>query len=132
MPGGPKLTHKQDLAVAALLSEPTVEAAARAAVSPRTLRTWLKDPAFAAAYREARPGVLKRTVARFLAASGKAVATLEGLLDGDRPATRLAAALAILDRAVRGVELLDVAARLDALEAAAEMAQEGSGEHQAP
>ena len=48
---GEKLTRKQEQAVAALLEQPTVlRAATVAGVSERTLRLWLKDPGFKAAY----------------------------------------------------------------------------------
>ena len=58
---GEKMSRKGDLLVAALLTEPTLEAAAaRAGVAVNTAKNWLKDPAFLAAYREARRRVVEQ------------------------------------------------------------------------
>ena len=49
------LTAKQTRALAALLTSPSITQAARAAAcGEASLRRWLKEPAFAAAYREAQ------------------------------------------------------------------------------
>jgi hypothetical protein len=57
---GEKKGRKAELAIAALLAEPTVEAAAaRAGVSAGTLKNWLADPAFRRAYRRARREVVE-------------------------------------------------------------------------
>ena len=54
---GEKLTRKQEQAVSFLLTAPTIgKAAALAGVSARTLRNWMKLPAFAEACRQARAG----------------------------------------------------------------------------
>ena len=51
---GEKLTRKQDAAIGALLSQPTISAAAQSVgLGEATLRRWLKDPGFLAAYRSA-------------------------------------------------------------------------------
>jgi hypothetical protein len=114
---GDKLSRKQEQAIAALLAQPTIEAAARAAnVAERTLKGWLVLPEFAAAYARARREVLERTVARLLKATGKAVDTLEVNLVAERPSDQIRAAVAILEHAGRGVELLDLAERLAEVE----------------
>jgi hypothetical protein len=108
MPGGCK-TGKRELAVAALLAEPTIEAAAtKAGVSTRTLKNWLTEPAFAAAYRRARRGLVEAAIGRIQAATGQAVDTLlavakSGAKDGDR----VRAAVALLDHALRGLANAD-------------------------
>jgi hypothetical protein len=115
---GEKLSRKQDGAIAALLTEPTIEAAAvKAGVSESTLKNWLKREQFQLAYRAARQTVLERTVGRLLALSTEALATLQALLSCDSPQTRCRAALGILEQSSRGVELLDLAGRLEAMEA---------------
>ena len=49
------LSAKQDKALIALLTEPTISAAAKkVGIGERTLHTWLRDATFTAAYREAR------------------------------------------------------------------------------
>jgi hypothetical protein len=48
----------KEQAVAALLAEPTIVAAARSLkISERTLRRWLEDPEFHSAYRAAKRAV---------------------------------------------------------------------------
>jgi hypothetical protein len=114
---GEKLTRRQQTAIAALLSEATVEAAAaKVRVSPATLRRWRNVPAFDYAYRLARQAILDSTVSRLVSAATKAVDKLEQLLSNHNPGVQFRAAVAILDRATRGVEFLDFEARIRALE----------------
>ncbi len=114
---GEKLTRKQDGAIAALLSAPTVAAAATAAgIGERTLRRWLRDSAFVAAYRDARRKVVEAAVARLQNVAYEAVDALQRNLTCGRPGDEIRAAATILERATRGVELIDLAERLDALE----------------
>jgi hypothetical protein len=109
--------RKWEAAISALLCSGTLsEAAATAGISEKTLRSWMKDSAFSAAYRAARGEILERTVGRLLRASVRAVATLEAALDADRVGDRIRAAAAILDRAASGLELLDLVARVEELE----------------
>ena len=50
-----QLRPKQEQAILALLTNPSVEHAARAVkITPRTLYRWLNEPAFEKAYRQAR------------------------------------------------------------------------------
>jgi hypothetical protein len=54
-PGRGKCPRQAEAAIAALLAEPTIEAAARkAGISESTLLRWLQEPAFKAAFRAAR------------------------------------------------------------------------------
>jgi hypothetical protein len=108
---GEKQERLLELAIAALLTESTVEAAAaKAGVSYATLKGWLRrDEAFREEYAAARREILQGTVSRLLAASTRAVDTLVGLLDCDRPATRARAAVAVLDFTIRGTDTLDLA-----------------------
>jgi len=60
---GAKLPHKQEEAVAALLSQRNIEDAARVArVGTRTLLRWMKVPEFQAAYREARRAAFSQAI----------------------------------------------------------------------
>jgi hypothetical protein len=114
---GDRLSRKREQALAALLSHPTIATAASAAgVNEKTLRGWLKEPGFKAAYAEARAEILERTVARLLRASESAVRTLEAALDAERTADSIRAARIILELAVKGTAELDLEARLAALE----------------
>jgi hypothetical protein len=56
---GEKLSRKREQAIAALLTQPTIAAAAKmAGIGERTLRRWLKLPEFASAYDAARREVV--------------------------------------------------------------------------
>jgi hypothetical protein len=120
MPGGRKLNHRRERAIAALLNCPTIDSAARTAgISSRTLRNWLADPGFAAEYRRARAAVRDETICWLVRAGTQAVATLVAGLAAARVADRLRAADLILSHGADGLFTTDVLARLQALEEAA-------------
>jgi DNA-binding MurR/RpiR family transcriptional regulator len=117
---GDKLTHKQDQAIIALLSQSSIPDAAQACgLSPVTLHRWLKDTGFQAAYREARRHVVQQAITQVQQATGEAVETLRAVMqDPEAPASaKVSAAKTILETAVKAVELEDVEQRLAALEA---------------
>lgn len=114
------LTTKQHRAIVALLAEPTIKAAADAAgIGERTLHTWLGEPAFELAYRTARRQAVRQAVARLQQASASAAATLASIAENraERGHVRVQAAKAVLELAIRAVELEDLDARVAALEA---------------
>ena|ERR1700720_908834 len=120
---GAKSHRKKDEAIVALLSQRNVEEAARAVgIAPNTLRRWLKQPEFDAAYQEAKREAFSQSIARLQGASSAASSTLIKLmLDVSTPAaTRVRAADSILDRAGKAMETEDIQARLTALERTAE------------
>jgi hypothetical protein len=96
--------------VAALLSEPTLEAAAaKAGISTKTLKAWLKRPRFQAAYRQARRELVEGAIGRIQAATGQAVDTLVAVArDGKKDGDRVRAAVALLDHASRGLTDADL------------------------
>jgi hypothetical protein len=116
------LNPRQSKALEALLSEGSIgKAAAACEVPERTLRHWLRsDAAFQDAYREARRESVRQSVARLQQASGAAVTVLLQLMatKGSPPAVRLAAATKVLEMSHKAIELDDVIARIEALEAA--------------
>jgi transposase-like protein len=112
-----KLSRKQEQAIAALLSEATVAAAAeKTGVNEVTIYRWLKLPDFLAAYRKARREVVEKAVAQLQQSSWAASTTLVRLLGSSSDSIRLRAAQTILDQANKGIELLDFEERLSALE----------------
>ena len=118
---GEKLTRKQEQAAAALLSEQTIAADAdRVGINELTLRRWLKVDDFVAAYRAARRQVVEKAIAQLQESAWAASSTLIRLLGSASDAIRLRAAVAILDHANKGVELIDFEERLTALEQQAE------------
>src|SRR5688500_3388437 len=77
-----KLTPKQERAIAALLSQPTIEAAADTlGITRITIYRWLQEPAFDAAYRAARREGVRQAIARLQHVSGKAVDALLEVID---------------------------------------------------
>src|SRR5436305_13783091 len=92
---GSKLGRKMEAAVAALLTQRTLEEAARlAGISVSTLLRWQKEPEFSAAYRESRRAVVWQSSARLQQASSAAVSVLLKLMVDPQtpPACRLRAA----------------------------------------
>jgi hypothetical protein len=125
---GEKLTRKQEQAISALLTEATLTAAAaRAGMTEITLRRWLKQEDFKAAFRAARREVVEKATAQIQQASWAAGTTLIKLLGAGSDSVRLRAAMAILDHANKGVEMLDFDERLVNLEKLAEAEGKGRG-----
>jgi hypothetical protein len=114
---GEKGDRLQEQAVAALLTHPSIGAAAESiGVSDKTLRDWLKEPAFKCVYRDARRQVVEGAIARLQQATGKAVETLERNLACGHPGHEIRAGVAILEHAVKGMEFLDLVQRMEQLE----------------
>src|SRR5919199_6633657 len=115
-----KLTPKQDALIAALLSSPTIQDAAKTVgVSETTAHRWLRtDQSFTAAYLKARREAVGQAIARLQHLSSGAVAVLAQVAaDKQAPASsRVAAATKILELAIKAVELEDLAARIETLE----------------
>ena len=117
---GEKLSRKQEQTIAALLTCDSITAAAASCgVAVATLHRWLKDEGFQTAYREARRAVVQQAIVQVQGATGEAVKTLRAVMqDADAPASaRVSAAKAILETAVKAVELEDLEARIAVLEA---------------
>jgi hypothetical protein len=115
-----ELKGKQATALVALLAQPSVEDAARAAgVTPRTLWRYLRDPIFAAEYKVARRELVGHTIMRLQADASHAARALRTIVDDrEAPASaRVTAARAIIEHALKGAELTDLMERLDVLEA---------------
>ena len=116
---GQKLNRNQEKAIAALLSNPSIPAAAKAIeVGESTLSRWLKISSFQAAYRSARKQVVSLAIAKVQAAMTEAVDTLKSVMnDAESPAsTRVAAARTILDLGIKSVEIEDFEERIKILE----------------
>jgi len=117
---GEKRTRREEAAIAALLTEPTIAlAAAKAGIGEATILRWLREPSFGAQYRAARRTVVESAIGRLQQATSDAVAALSRNLQCGVPASEIAAAKAIIDFAVKGLELVDLAERVEQLEQAA-------------
>jgi hypothetical protein len=114
MPGRSKSDAVRERAVAAILSCGSTKAAARkVGVGHRTLKGWLaEDAAFQRMLAEARRRALELAIGRLAKGTASAVTTLvRACRNGD-----VKAAVAVVDRSIKGIELTDVLARLEALE----------------
>jgi len=121
---GAKIQRKQEEAVAALLSQRSVEDAARVAgIGTRTLLRWMKLPEFQAAYREARRAAFGQSIARLQQATGMAVSVLlKVMVDSATPASvKVRAADSVLDHSAKAIEIEDIEARVSELERAAQV-----------
>jgi hypothetical protein len=125
---GSKFERKQEEAIAALLTQRNIDEAAKATgVSPNTLLSWMKNPQFDAAYREARRQAFRQSVARLQQASSAAVTTLlKIMVDPTAPhSTRVRAADSVLDHSAKAIEIEDIEARVAELERASEQSKQG-------
>jgi len=114
-----ELTHQQTHALLALMSEASIErAAGRARVSPRTLHRWLRQPTFQRAYRIARRQAFQQAIGLIVKYAPVAVSTLvKTLTDPTAPHhSKVAAAGLILRFGRDGIELDDIATRIDVIE----------------
>ena len=124
-----KRTAQREKAIAALLEKPTItEAAAAAGVPLATLNVWLADPAFQTDYRNARMRIVETAVAKLQQESLQAAATLKRGLDchtqGGKFADEIRAAKVVLDNAIRGVEVYQLANEVIALKQEVEEVRE--------
>ena len=110
---------KRDLAIAALLASRTHAAAAEACgISLRTLQRWLKEDAFAEAYRQAKYELVSGATMRLRSNGIEAVEALQEIAAGKEnpPAARVSAARAILEFMFEAHEIEDLGTRLEKLE----------------
>jgi hypothetical protein len=118
------LTPQQERAVIALLAEPTVaKAAAASGVPERTLYRWMSDDkAFGDAYRKARREAFGQAVGLAQRLAPMAITTLAKVMSdaGSSHSARVSAATNLLRFGREAIELEDIAARVEALERAAQ------------
>ena len=112
-----KLTHKQEQAIACLLTTRTVSEAAEACgVGEATMFRWLRIEQFDMRYRRARKAILDGALGDLQVSTREAVETLKRLLDCGKPSVEVRAAMAIIDLGIRVGELGDLAERIRHLE----------------
>ncbi|MCC6678143.1 MAG: hypothetical protein IT436_13460 [Phycisphaerales bacterium] len=115
-----RISLKQERAIAALLTEPSLaKAAETAGVGVRSLTRWLSQPEFKRAFREARKVAFMQAIALTQRYTPLAVHTLAKVMnDPAAPyAAKVSAAAAILKFGRESIELDDLAHRIEALEA---------------
>ena len=116
---GTKFGRKKEEAIAALLTQQTIENAARSiGIGVSTLLRWQKDPEFDAGYRAAQRAAYRQTTARLQQASPAAATVLTKLMvDSNTPASvRARTADSVLSHAAKAIETQDLEARVSELE----------------
>lgn len=109
----------QTQAISALLSAPTIEAAAQSCgVTGRTLLTWLQQPKFQEQYAQAKQDLLEGAVNRLRTAGFDAGTRLHKIVNDERaPFTAVVSAAArLLELLLKATEIEDLSKRLDRLE----------------
>jgi hypothetical protein len=116
---GEKLTKKMHLAIAALLTTDTDrDAAVQARISERTLRTWKRLPAFAAALAVARGEILAGVQRKLLRYALRAADVLDKIANNDmaQDAPRVSAARATIELAGKIAETVELVERIERIE----------------
>lgn len=116
--GAEDLSAKQELALRALISHPTLkDAAAAAGISESTLWRYKQDPQFSRRLREARREAVGHAVQCLQPVAGDAVTFLHNLiLNKEAPAApRVTAARIVLDYSIRAVELDELRQQIEDL-----------------
>lgn len=106
-------------ALAALLTEPTIErAAAACGLAQSTLYGYLRDPAFRAELQGRQGDIIQAAVGALANLAGEAVGVLGEIVKDTEagPAVRVRAALGILDQAARLAEFATLEDRICELE----------------
>jgi transposase len=113
------LNTKQEKAIMALLTEPTIrQAAERAGVGETTLYRWMQEEKFDKAFKEARKRAMNQTISQLQQTTTDAVETLKTIMnDADASASsRVTAAKTVLEMAFKAFELNDLAAKVEEME----------------
>ena len=116
-----KINNNQQKALIALVESASVaDAATKCGLTRETLFRYLKDADFVKEYRTMRRQVVEGAITEIQQSTSEAVATLKRNLTCGKASDENRAAQIILDNAIKGVELVDVMERLEALENAVE------------
>ncbi|HEU4754220.1 MAG TPA: hypothetical protein VFU47_14010, partial [Armatimonadota bacterium] len=112
------LTDRQQAALRALLSGATqAEAAQQSGAGERSIRRWLRDPAFRVALQQARCDLWTETTTRLQQACARAVDTLLDVMEhAPQASARVQAAKVVLQYSARAIDLEAVCGRADELE----------------
>jgi len=124
------LNQKQAEALIALLHEPTLaRVAAQVGVNERTIRRWLEDPTFKKAYLLARRESFGHAVGLLQRYAPVAVNTLVKIMTSDQtpPGVKVTAAATLLKFGREGIELDDMAQRIELLERTADVTAKWQG-----
>lgn len=114
------MTHKQTQAIAALLTQPTKEKAAKAAgVGLSTLKRYLENDEFQAEYQKAVSALLETAAAQVKQSLSPALSCLREIVTREDAAdsSKIQAARTLLEYGLKLTETVDIIKQLDELEA---------------
>lgn len=111
-------SDKEKALSALLTSDTKAEAARKAGISDRTLRTYLADPAFNAEYQRRKKKLLSDATHQMQQSMKIAVSTLRGIIQKQesKDSDRITAARLILEYSLRYTEITDILSRIEELE----------------
>ena len=122
------LSARQQKALGALLTHPTIEAAAASVeIHPRTVKRWLyEDENYQEEYRKLRQQAVDNAIASLQSAMSEAVQTLRRNLTARNPSIQVRAAIAHLEQGFKAVEAHDLVQRIAELERSSSEGWSGS------
>lgn len=111
-------SDKEKALSALLTSETKAEAAEKAGISDRTLRTYLSDPAFNAEYQRRKRKLLSDATQQIQKSMKLAVSSLREIIQrkSSKDSDRITASRLILEFGLRYTEITDLLSRLEDLE----------------
>ncbi len=117
------LSTKQEKALLALLSEPTIATAAKkVGITERTLYRWLAEPCFKEVYHDACRSLVQQTMSQLQIASTSALSVTLSIMNNanEKSNIRLIAAKTVLDGAMKVLEIRGLEEKITFLEMAVE------------
>jgi hypothetical protein len=122
------LSARQQKALAALLVNPTIEAAAASVeIHPRTVKRWLsEDELFVEEYKKLRQHAVDNAICSLQAVMSEAVETLRKNLKAKNPSIQVRAAIALLEQGFKAAEAHDLEQRISELERSSREGWSGS------
>jgi len=116
---GQKLSRNQEKAVIALLTEPTLQAAAeKVGIGETTLYRWMQLKEFDEQFRAAKREAFNQAIGRLQQASTMAVDTLCTIMESDTAtdSSRVRASEIVLNMSLKAIEMQDIEKRLTEIE----------------
>jgi len=112
----PKQSNREKSLIALLETTSVRQAAEKCGLSERTLFKFLEDADFKAEYRNARRQTVESAIAKIQNAASEAVERLRDLMHCENPVVEARCAQIIYENSVKGMEMLDLAERLEEVE----------------
>ena len=110
------LTPKQEKAIMALLTEPTIKKVAElVGVGESTLYRWFQEDEFNQAFRDARKRTFPQSISHLQQATTTAVYTLKEIMENSEASSssRVTAAKTVIEMAYRAYEMEDLSAEIE-------------------